>query len=537
MVSSIGYSLGIGSGLDINGLVEGLAGAERAPKEALLKRREDANQAKVSALAEASAAIDGFATALSGLIGGGTLFTQPSVSDASLLGARAIPGARIGSLSAQIEIVQLARAQTLESTPFANADTPVGQGTLTLATASGSFAIVVDGSNDSLAGLAAAINAAGAGVAASIVSDPAGARLVLKGGSGAAQAFTLGVPAGTTSGLERFAFGPGVTGGLAEAQGARDAIVRLDGVEVRRATNSFKDLVDGVEIDLKRAAPGTIVALGAARPGAAIEQAVGDFVGAFNELAGLLAKATAPGANGQGGGPLRGDLSVREMRRQLAELPSQVLSSTGAIRTLAEIGVATNRDGTLSLNAARLKEVLAADPDGVEALFNPAQHSSDPLLAITSAVGKAKPGTYTFTNLVPAAGGADAAGTIDGLAANGSGPYLIAPWNSKAVGLVVEVRGSLASATVTIDSGLGGALQAIRDAVRARSGPIVNSQDRLRAEAKDIAEDRQALETRSAAYREKLVASFTAMERRVSAFKATQAYLDQQIKAWTSNDD
>ena len=52
MVSSIGYSLGIGSGLDITTLVNNLAAAEKAPKEALIKRREDANAAKISALAD-----------------------------------------------------------------------------------------------------------------------------------------------------------------------------------------------------------------------------------------------------------------------------------------------------------------------------------------------------------------------------------------------------------------------------------------------------------------------------------------------------
>ena len=70
MVSSISYSLGIGSGIDTKALIEGLADAVRAPKEALLARREAANAAQVSALADASGAIDSFAAALSTLIAG-----------------------------------------------------------------------------------------------------------------------------------------------------------------------------------------------------------------------------------------------------------------------------------------------------------------------------------------------------------------------------------------------------------------------------------------------------------------------------------
>jgi flagellar hook-associated protein 2 len=536
MIGSIGYSLGIGSGLDIANLVNGLAAAERAPKEALIQRREEANAAKISALAEASSAIDSFASALSSLISGGTLFTQPSVSDTSILSATTVAGSQIGNLSAQIEVVQLAKAQTLSSAGLSSSTEAVGEGELTLTTAVGSFVVTIDATNNSLEGLRDAINGKNAGVTASIVTDQGTAKLVLKGATGTANAFTLSVPDGTVSGLERFAFGPTVTGGMTEAQAAQDAIVKLDGVELRRSSNSFKDLVDGVQFDLKKAAPGTIVNLGISRPTAAIEQAVGNFVAAYNELNTLLANATAPGVNGAGG-PLRGDLSIRDMRRQLGQLTSTVLNSRGSIKTLAEIGVRTNRDGSLSLSTSQLQQALQNDPQGVEALFNPTQYSSDPLLVITSPMGKVKPGTYTFTNVVPESGGVAASGEIDGIAALGSGAFLIAPPSSAAVGLAVEVKGALASATITVDPGLGGALQAIRDALRARSGPIAKSQERLSEEAKDIAEDRTKLETRSKAYYDRLLEQFTTMERQVSAFKATQSYLEQQIKAWNSDND
>lgn len=537
MVASIGFSLGIGSGLDIKSLVDDLARAERAPKEALIARRLDANTAKISALSEAASGIDFFASALSSLIGGGTLFSQPSVSDPNLLTASTVAGNRLGSLSAQIEVVQLAKAQTLESVTLSDASAPVGQGDLTITTGSGSFVVTVGAENDSLTGLVEAINGKNAGVTASIVTDPNGARLVLKGGTGEAKAFTLSVPAGTTTGLERFTFDPAVSGGMTQAQAAQDAVVKLDGVEVRRGSNSFSDLIKGVQIDLKRAAPGSTITLGVTRPTAAIEQAVSDFVEAYNELAKALARTTGAGQNGEGSGPLRGDLSIREMQRQLSQLPSTVLNSQGSIKTLAEIGVATNRDGTLSLNRTRLKTALASDAQGVEALFNPVQYSSSPLLAISSAMGKAKPGTYTLTDLVPASGGQPASGKIDGIAATASGNFLIAPATSRAVGLVVEVKGSLASATITVDPGLGGAIQAIRDSIRARSGAMAKSQERFNADAKEIASDQSKLEMRSKAYYDRLLNSFTGMERRVSAFKATQSYIEQQVKAWNSNNN
>lgn len=535
MTSSIGYSLGIGSGIDIRALVDGLAGAARAPKENLISRRESLNQARISAVAEISNAIDGFATALSGLLSGGSLYSQPTVSDSTVLAASAVPGARLGNLSHDIEVLQLAKAQTLESAVFATASDPVGQGTLTLTTAAGNFAVTIDASNDSLDGLATAINGAGAGVTASVVTDTNGARLVLKGGTGEAAAFTLSVPDGTVSGLERFAYGPTVTGGMTLAQAAQDAIVRLDGVEVRRSANTFKDVIQGVQIDLKKAAPGSTISIGVARPTAAIEQAVNDFTATFNGVMGLIGELTAPGAAGEGG-PLRGDVGVREMQRRLRQLPSAALVSQGTgPKTLAEIGVRTNRDGTLSVDTTRLQKMLADDPQAVEALFNPSQHSSDPNIVIESLVTKVKPGVYTATDLVPSDGVTEASGMIDGLAAISSGSHIIAPAGSPAVGLILKVNAAAANVTITIDPGLGGALDSIRDALRARSGPFATTQARLSAEAKDISEDRQALELRSEKYYNQLLTTFTAMERQVSVFKATQSYLEQQVKMWSAD--
>ncbi|MGQ0659392.1 flagellar filament capping protein FliD [Sphingosinicella sp.] len=533
--TSIGYQLGIGSGLDVKSLVDNLAAAAKAPKQAQIARREEANAARVSQLALVSQGIDGFASALSSLISGGTLFSQPSLSDPGVLSATAIPGARLSGLSASIEVTHLAQAQTLSSVPLPARTDPVGQGDLTLVTATGSFIVSITAANDSLDGLAKAINDVDAGVTASVVTDIAGARLVLKGATGAANVFTLSVPVGTSSGLERFAFGPGVTGGMTEALEARNAALIVDGVPVERATNSFDDLIAGVRIELRRGAPGVPVAMGVSRPDAAIAQAMGDFVTAYNELINMVNSATAAGVDGEGG-VLRGDLGVREMRAGLARLPTMTLSSEGdGPHTLAEIGVRTNRDGSLSLDSSRLASVLASDPDGVEALFNPGQRSSSALLTINSLVGKVKPGTYTVTNVVPGVSGGDASGEIDGLAMLGAGDNLVAPAGSAARGLILGVGGAVASATITIDAGLGGALQLLRDSLRAANGPFTGSSDRLAAEAKTIAKDRDALETRSEKYYNQLLASFTAMERQVSAFKATQSYLEQQVKMWTAD--
>ncbi|HEY0116990.1 MAG TPA: flagellar hook protein, partial [Allosphingosinicella sp.] len=87
----------------------------------------------------------------------------------------------------------------------------------------------------------------------------------------------------------------------------------------------------------------------------------------------------------------------------------------------------------------------------------------------------------------------------------------------------------------TIEAGLGGALKQIRDMLRDRNGPFAAANTRLQKESSAIAADKAALETRSQQYYNQLLNTFTGMERQVSAFKATQSYLDQQVKIWTND--
>ena len=392
--------------------------------------------------------------------------------------------------------------------------------------------MTITAANDNLNGLAKAINDANAGVTATVVTDVNGARLMVKGKTGAANAFTLSVPVGTTSGLERFA-----SDAMTTPLGAQDALVKLDGVEVTRATNSFSDLIAGVQIDLKSAKPDVPVSVGVTRPTAAISQGVQDFVTAYNELTAMIAGQTRAGT-GENAGALRGDLGVRELQRRLAQLPTMTLSSPGTgPHTLAEIGVRTGRDGTLSVDSSRLAAMLSSNPDGVEALFNPGQYSSSPFLTIKSLAGKVAPGTYTITDVVPAAPPAAASGKANSVAMTGIGANLVAPQGSPALGLILGVSGPVVSATITVDPGLGGALQSIRDALRGRGGAFATAQARLAQEADRIAEDRDRLEASSAKYSDQLLKTFAAMDSRVSAFKATQSYLDQQIKMWTNSRD
>ncbi|HMO74716.1 MAG TPA: flagellar filament capping protein FliD [Sphingopyxis sp.] len=360
MVSSIANSLGFGSGVDIKQLVADLSAASREPKVARVVKLAQQNQAQISALAQARSDLEGFANSLSQMVSDGTLRSTPTVSDASILGATTRAGLHADSFSATVEVTQLARAQTVYSSIAASRTAPIGQGTMTLTVGGVARTITIGSANDSLTGLANAINASGAGVTASIVADEGGHRIILKGPTGEANAFTLTADPGADPGLDAFTYGSG--GAMTLGQSAANAEFKIDGIAFSRASNIVDDVVPGMSLTLKKAAPGEPVDIGASRPLDMIKQTVGDFVAVYNQMKqSLMAASKMSGST----------TALRELERELGNLMSMVLTSHPTINKLTDIGISSTRDGLLSLDAAKLEKAIEADAAAVEAIFNP----------------------------------------------------------------------------------------------------------------------------------------------------------------------
>ena len=451
MVTSIANSLGFGSGIDTAALVADLAAASRAPKATRLDALSRANQAKVSTLAQARSDLDSFADSLESLRLGGTLRSQAVTSDSTALSITAQPGHSLGSVSGQLVIQTLAQAQSSFSEDIAARSASVGQGNMTLLVGTDSHAIAINSTNDSLDGLAAAINAANSGVTASVISDAGAYRLVLKGQSGAANAFTLTADADAPASLQQFA-----TAAMTTGQPASDAVFTLDGVAYRRTSNDMQDVITGMNLILKKADPLVPVTINAVRPSEAITQTLRDFVTVFNSLK----KDMEAARKANNGSP-----ALRAFERQLNGFAAKPMTSHASISRLSDIGISTTRYGTLSLDMARLEAVLRDNPDAVEAMFNPPRD----------------------------------AGQSD-----------------------------------STDPGIAFALDSLRDAAVASNGPLELVQAALKREADMIDQNRSKMEARELAYRRRLEKQFAGMDARISALKATQSYLEQQIKLWNN---
>ena len=381
--TSISSTLGAGSGVDFQALASQLVDAQFATKLKNLTNTNTKLTAQISGVGQLKSGITAFSSSLTALVKGGSLATQPTSSNTALVKTSALAGAALTGFSASVEVRQLAAAQSAATGALPSKTAPIGTGmlTLTLGTATvadgamtdftagsgGPINVAITATNNSLTGIAAAINARNAGVTATIVSDADGSRLVLKGSTGAAQAFTLTATENPGfEGLSALNVGVGATGTTIGSV-AKDAIVAVDGVAVKRSTNSIKDLIDGVQLDLVGASVGTTVTLGNSSPGANITQSVSDFVDTYNQLLTVIKQETDSKT-----GTLGSDPAAKSLTRALAQLTITRLvpgSSTDGPTTLADIGIATNRDGTLSVNATKLSAILAKNPAGVEALF------------------------------------------------------------------------------------------------------------------------------------------------------------------------
>ena len=122
-------SPGIGSGLDVNGIVSQLMAIERQPLAAL-DNKEAKQQTRLTAFGSLKGALSTFQSSLSAL-SDPAKFTgvTANFADATLANVSATSSAAVGSHS--VEIQTLAQSHKLKSANFATTSATLGSGTLT----------------------------------------------------------------------------------------------------------------------------------------------------------------------------------------------------------------------------------------------------------------------------------------------------------------------------------------------------------------------------------------------------------------------
>ncbi|MGC5798572.1 flagellar filament capping protein FliD [Sphingomonas sp. NFX23] len=381
--------LSAGSGVDTGTLVTSLVSAQFAARTAALKTKSDTITAQISGVSTLKSTMTGFSTALANLVKGGSLQTQPASSNAAVLTATAASGAKLSGLSSSITVTRLATGQVARTTTAVAAKdraTSLGTGALTLTI--GGKDTKIDVGDGSIDAVAAGINASKTGVTASVVTDAnGGAYLSVKGATGSANAFTLKGEKG-----DALDIGGSTATKTSLVSTAQNAQLTVDGIAVERPSNTVSDLVTGVTLQLNGIST-VPVSLTSTPPTDALTQAVNDVVTTYNEVLKTITEQTDPIT-----GNLRADPAAKSLLRSLQALVSKPLvggAIAGLPRSLSEIGVATNTDGTLRVDSALLAKQLAANPDTIEAMFAPSGTNALGLSATLTALTTSATSTVT----------------------------------------------------------------------------------------------------------------------------------------------
>lgn len=365
-------SSGIGSGLDIQGLVQQLVAAEGQTSSQRLLIREANFQSELSALGSLKSALDELKTAAERLGEGEVTATRTaSSSDDELLTVNADTSAASGEYD--IEILSLATNARLTSGVFAGSDTAVGTGTLTLSLGSEAFSVSIDSENNSLAAIRDAINAANdnTGIEASIINADGGAVIILSGTDTGDDAAISISQTGGDGGLAALTFDPAAgSNPLTQSQAAEDASIRVNGLDVSSATNTFTDVIDGVTLIALQGSTGQTVQVGVSNDTQAVKGALATFTVAYNAFVDTINQLSSFDPESNEAGPLQGDSTLRSAVNLLRrELSTTTASSDSALDTLTEIGISLDENGKLITDEAQLDAVLQDNFRAIQNLF------------------------------------------------------------------------------------------------------------------------------------------------------------------------
>ena len=345
-------STGIGSGLNIGAIVSSLTTAFGAAQTSQLTNAQTTLASQVSAYGTFTAALDTLKLALPALEDPSQLAAfAATVADKTIASATTSFSAVAGSYSLLVN--NLATAAVATSAPLSRTGA-VGTGTLTIAVGGVSADITIDSTNNTLAGIAAAINSASnnPGVSASVITTTDGSRLVLTGTrTGLANQITV-TPAGGDGGLATLAL---------TSVAAQDASFSINGFPAASGSNLVTGAITGVTINLVGAsAPLTPTTLTISPDTGAAKAAIGKFITAVNGVLSSIQSLTSYDPSTQTAGPLNGNPTLEAFQNQLQGILGQVVNGTGGVKSLTDIGINAGTDGSYAADDTKLGNALSA---------------------------------------------------------------------------------------------------------------------------------------------------------------------------------
>ena len=351
-------ALGIGSGLDLNGLLDQLESAEREKLVPIVQNKRSF-EAKISAYGQLRSSLAQFQTAAAKLADSATFDSVTSEVTGSALTAAAAAGTPTGNY--QVEVTQLARAYSVATGGIADKTLDLGAGTVNISLANGdSIAVTLDSDNSSLEDLRDAINAQQGGVSAAIVND----------GSGTPYRLSLSATAtGTEAAISAVDFGA-LSGGLgldtATEITARDATATINGVDIVSPSNQLEGTIESMTLVLAEEGSANI---SVTADDESLNKAITKFVSAYNALQEKISNLTRFDAETGTAGELLGDSTMRSVESRLRNVLIDG-APEGELNYLSDLGISLQLDGTLEVDEAALGELVTGNRSALRDYFS-----------------------------------------------------------------------------------------------------------------------------------------------------------------------
>lgn len=400
-------SVGIGSGVLTSELIDQLAAAEREPAELRLNTKEAEVSTQLSDMGLIKSALSDLRIS-SRIIGTSEAFeSRSALASSTAISVSSEDGATLGTNL--VDVTNLAQSRVVSSADFSDTNTTVlGTGTLQITDGTTTADITIDNTNGTLDGIAAAINSvSGLNVTASVINTTgSNYRLMLTSdntGTDNQVQVTItaeGAGSGTlddSTGLSQLNYNATNTNMNLNSE-AENAEFTLNGLTLSRSTNVISDALSGTTLTFLSETSGTPTTISINQDTSAVVSRMQDVIDKYNAFKEIVNEVTAYDPSTQVGGSLLGNSSLSLVDRQIRNtLASYVTTnSTGSIRSLADIGISTDKDtGLLALNTSTFQSALAVRENEVSQLLSAENGTTtDTGVSFVSAADSTANGSY-----------------------------------------------------------------------------------------------------------------------------------------------
>lgn len=375
-------SIGVGSGLPLDQLLSDLRKSENQPL-VLIQQRQVLSEARLSGYGIIKGSLTDLQKAATALTDANKYGALKGTSSAESIGVKVENSAVAGNYT--LSNVKLATSQALTLDGHPNRDQNIGSGgTLTIRLNNGESAVSVDlGDDTSLQGIMKTINAnPDLGVQATIINDgsadaPYRLMLTAKGTGTEASVASITVEDNETlntllqfdaSNLPQDPNAEQRSGNFS-VTAAKNASFDLNGITITSQSNTIKDVIEGVTLDLK-SVPADDVKIAITRDDSVAINAVKDFVKAYNSLLDTIKTQTSFDVASEKSSALTGDSLVRRVESHVRTALGSAEGS-GDIYSLADLGIKTDyKTGKLEIDDTKLTEAVRDNLANVTAFLS-----------------------------------------------------------------------------------------------------------------------------------------------------------------------